>query len=73
MDILRNYLIFFGYGIVGAISMSISLAIVTKVWHWLSPIDDWDELKKGNMAVAVVQSAVIIGFAIVVAVAILPG
>jgi uncharacterized membrane protein YjfL (UPF0719 family) len=73
MDILRNYAMFFGYAIIGAIAMSIALAIVSKTWTWLSPINEWEELKKGNMAVAVVLSAVIIGFSLVVSFAILPG
>ena len=73
MDILKNYAMFFGYAIVGAIAMSIALAIVVKTWNWLSPVDEWEELKKGNMAVAVVLSAVIIGFSIVIGFAILPG
>lgn len=72
-EILKNYLVLFGYGIVGAISMSISLAIITKTWSWLTPVNEWEELKKGNLAVAIVLAAVIIGFAVVVAVAVLPG
>jgi uncharacterized membrane protein YjfL (UPF0719 family) len=73
MDVLKNYAMFFGYAIVGAVAMSIALAIVSKTWTWLSPVDEWEELKKGNMAVAVVLSAVIIGFSIVIGFAILPG
>ena len=73
MDVFRNYAMFFGYAVIGAIAMSVALAIVSKTWTWLSPINEWEELKKGNMAVAVVLSAVIIGFSLVVSFAILPG
>lgn len=55
-----------GYGVGGALMMSLALAILVKVWNWITPIDEWEELKKGNMAVAMVLSAVIIAFAIVI-------
>lgn len=53
--------------------MSLALGILIKVWNWLTPVDEWEELKKGNIAVAIVTSAVIIAFAIVIAAAIAPG
>jgi uncharacterized membrane protein YjfL (UPF0719 family) len=37
-----------------------------KVFTWLTPVDEWEELKKGNLGIAIVMAAVIIGFAIVV-------
>lgn len=46
--------------------MSLALTILVKVWNWITPIDEWEELKKGNIAVAMVLSAVIIAFAIVI-------
>ena len=63
----------FGYGIAGIITMSVGLGILIKVWDWLTPVDEWEELKKGNVAVGVVMAAVIIAFAVVVAAAINPG
>jgi len=62
----------FGYGIAGAITMSVALALLVKVWSWVTPIDDWEEIKKGNIAVAIVTAAVIIGCSLVVALAIMP-
>jgi uncharacterized membrane protein YjfL (UPF0719 family) len=70
---LVNCLYIFGYGIAAAITMSLALGVLTKVWDWLTPVDEWEELKKGNIAIAIVLAAVIIGFAIVVSVAISPG
>jgi hypothetical protein len=32
----------------------------------LTPIDDWEELPKGNLGIVIIMAAVIIGFAIVV-------
>lgn len=73
MDFLRNYALLFGYAIVGALAMSAALAIIVKIWNALTPLDEWEELKKGDMAVAVVLASVIIGFSAVVCFAILPG
>ena len=69
---LTNSLYMLGYGVVAAIIMSLALGLCVKVWNWLTPVDEWEELKKGNVAVAIVLAAVIIGFAIVVGVAISP-
>lgn len=71
--ILHNILLFFGYGLAGALMMSAALGMLIKLWAWLTPIDEWEELRKGNIAVAIVTSAVIIAFAIVIAAAISPG
>lgn len=71
--ILYNYLLLFGYGVVGALMMSLALGILIRVWDWITPINEWEEIKKGNMAVAVVTGAVIIAFAIVIAAAVAPG
>jgi len=72
MNALTNYLYMFGYGIAGAITMSVALALLVKVWSWVTPIDDWEEIRKGNIAVAIVLAAVIIGCSLVVALAIMP-
>ena len=72
MSILMNYLYMFGYGIAGAITMSVALTLLVRVWTWITPINDWEEIKKGNVAVAIILAAVILGFSIVVALAIMP-
>lgn len=71
-DALHNVLWFFIYALSGSLAMAISLAILVKIWAVITPVDDWEELKKGNMAVAVVMAAVILGFALVVAAAVHP-
>ena len=71
--ILTNILYMLGYGVAAALIMSLALGLCVKVWNWLTPVDEWEELKKGNIAVAIVLAAVIIGFAIVVSTAISPG
>jgi len=52
--------------------MSVALALLVKVWSWVTPIDDWEEIKKGKIAVALATAAVIIGCSLVVALAIMP-
>jgi uncharacterized membrane protein YjfL (UPF0719 family) len=64
--LLLDYLKAFGWGLVGAITMAISLWLLLRVFTWLTPVDEWDELKKGNVGIAIVMAAVIVGFAIVV-------
>jgi len=62
----------FGYGIAGAITMSVAITLLIRVWTWVTPLNDWEEIKKGNVAVAIVLAAVILGFSLVVALAIMP-
>jgi uncharacterized membrane protein YjfL (UPF0719 family) len=52
--------------------MVFSLWVLLSVFTWLTPVDEWDELKKGNLAIAIVMASVIIGFALVIASAIAP-
>ena len=73
MELWLDYLKTFGWGVVGAVTMAVSLWILLKVFTWLTPVDEWEELKKGNLGIAIIMAAVIIGFAIVVSVAISPG
>jgi uncharacterized membrane protein YjfL (UPF0719 family) len=70
---LINCAYMFGYGIAAALVMSVALGILTKIWDWITPVDEWEEIRKGNIAMAVVLAAVIIAFAIVVSTAISPG
>lgn len=46
--------------------MAISLAIMSKVFNWLTPIDEWEEIRGGNIGVAIVMAAVILAAAIVI-------
>jgi uncharacterized membrane protein YjfL (UPF0719 family) len=64
--LIVDYLKAFGWGLVGAITMAVSLWLLLKVFTWLTPVDEWEELRKGNLGIAIIMAAVIIGFAIVV-------
>lgn len=72
LNILIQYLITFGWAITGAISMAFSLSIVVKIFSKISPINEWEELKKGNVSVAIVMAAVILGSALVIALTVTP-
>jgi uncharacterized membrane protein YjfL (UPF0719 family) len=67
-----DYLIAIGWGVVGAISMACGLAILLKVFDWLTPIDEWEEVRKGNTSVAIILAAVILALGIAIGFAIMP-
>ena len=66
MHIFEQYLITFGWALTGAISMGIALGIGLKIYNWITPIDEWKEIKEKNMGVAMIVSSVIISFGIVI-------
>lgn len=69
MRILTNYFNLLGWAVVGAIAMAIALALLLRVFAWLTPVDEWAELRQGNVAMAIVMGAVIVAFALVIAAA----
>lgn len=66
MQIFKEYLITFGWAITGAISMSVALGIGIKIYSYLTPINEWEEIKKGNIGVAIIVASVILAFALVI-------
>jgi uncharacterized membrane protein YjfL (UPF0719 family) len=70
--VLVDYLTAIGWGIVGAVSLALGLGILLRVFDWLTPIDEWEEIRKGNMSVAVVMAAVILALGIAIGFAIMP-
>ena len=72
MSIFVDYLRLIGWGAVGILTMAISLWVLLSIFTWLTPVDEWDEIKKGNLAVAIVMASVIVGFAMVISSAIAP-
>ena len=69
---MTQYLITVGWGITGAISMALSLSILVWVFAKITPINEWEEIKKGNLSVAIVIAAVIIGAAFVIGQTVMP-
>ncbi len=71
--IVTQYLVTIGWAVAGAVSMGIGLGVALKLFNLLTPkIDELEELKKGNVGVAIVLGAVVLGTAAVVAVTIMP-
>jgi uncharacterized membrane protein YjfL (UPF0719 family) len=70
--ILEQYLITFGWALTGAISMAIALGVLVKVFSKITPINEWEELKKGNFGIAIIMASVIIGAALVIGFTIMP-
>jgi uncharacterized membrane protein YjfL (UPF0719 family) len=69
MGVGTQLLLALGWGLAGAVAMAAALALLLKVFTWLTPLDEWAELRGGNLAVAIVLAAVVVGFAVVVAAA----
>ena len=72
MGILIEYLITIGWAVTGAISMAIALPLALMIFAKITPIDEWKELEKGNIGVAIIVSTVIFVTAMVVAFTIMP-
>jgi uncharacterized membrane protein YjfL (UPF0719 family) len=72
MDLLIEYAVTIGWGLAGAIAMAIALPVLITVFDKFTPINEWEEIKKGNIGVAIIISSLIIAFAIVMGFAILP-
>ncbi len=70
---LRDAVLTLGWALVGAISMAFAFVIMLRLFGFLTPINEWEEIKKGNIAVGILMAAAILAMSIVVAVAIAPG
>ena len=70
--VLVDYLIAVGWGVVGAVSLALGLGILLRVFDWLTPIDEWEEIRKGNISVAVIMAAVVLALGIAIGFAIMP-
>ena len=58
---LMNYLRAIGWSLAAAIGFSFGVGLAIKVFDWLSTdIDEWEEIKKGNMGVALIFVSLIV-------------
>ena len=67
-----EYLQTFFWGLTGALTMAVALPILLWVFDKFTPINEWEEVKKGNMAVGIIIAALIVGFAIVMGFCVVP-
>lgn len=66
-SILLNMLFAILWSIVAAVGFAAAIAIGLQVIHFLTPgLDEWAELRKGNMAVGILWATFILSVAIVV-------
>lgn len=70
--ILKQYIITAGWALTGAISMAIALGILVKVFSWITPINEWEEIKKGNIGIAIIMASIILGTALVIGLTVMP-
>ncbi len=52
--------------------MAIALGILVKIFSWITPINEWEEIKNGNIGVAIIMASTIIGTALVIGLTIMP-
>ena len=58
---LMSYLKGIGWAIVASIGFSFGVGLAIKVFDWLSTkIDEWEEIKKGNIGVALIIISLIL-------------
>lgn len=58
---LMMYLRGIGWAIVAALGFSFGVGLAIKVFDWLSTsIDEWEEIKKGNIGVALIIISLIL-------------
>lgn len=72
-NIFLDYLVTFGWAIVGSVSMGIGLIIVLKIFDYSTgKLDEWAEIKNKNTAVAIILASLILACAWVVSSVIRP-
>ena len=60
-ETLLQYLRAVGWSITAAVGFAFGVGIALKVFDWLSTeIDEWEEIKKGNMCVALIFISLIV-------------
>lgn len=70
-DLLYAYGVTFGWAIVGSIAMGLGIIIALKMFDLSTRnVDEWELIKQGNMAMAVILGAVVISLGLVISSAI---
>jgi len=73
MDLASAYAITFGWAIIGSVSMGIGIALALKLFTLSTPrLDEWELIKQGNLAMAVVLASIIVAVGVVIASAVRP-
>jgi len=72
-EIIKAYLITFGWAIVGSVSMGLGIIIALKMFTMSTrEVDEWKLIREGNMPMAIILASVVISLGIVIAAAVHP-
>jgi len=64
---IQQYLIGLGWCIVASVGFAFGIGIAIKVFDWLSTdIEEWEEIKKGNIGVSLILIALIVSVAAII-------
>ena len=67
--LVTTYLKTLGWALVGSIAMGFGLMIALTIFTMMTrKVDEWELIKQGNIPIAIIMAAVVIGTSIVVAV-----
>lgn len=65
--IWQAYLVTFGWAMTAAVSMAIAVIILLKALDFSTPkVDEWALIKEGNLSIAIIYGAAILGLAYVI-------
>lgn len=71
--VLLDYVITFGWAIVGSVSMGSGIILALRLFDWSTPnVNEWELVKQGNIPIAIILGALIISLGIVISSAIAP-
>lgn len=72
-EVFRAYAVTFGWAIVGSISMGIGIIIALKLFTLSTrKVDEWELIRQGNLAMAIILASIIVALGIVIASAVHP-
>lgn len=72
-EVLRAYVVTFGWAIIGSIAMGLGIIIALKMFALSTrKVDEWELIRQGNLPMAIILASVIISLGIVIASAVHP-
>ena len=60
------------WALVASVSMGLSLGLLIKFFDWMTPVNEWNQIRNGNIAMGIILGAVVLAFGLVVAFTLLP-
>lgn len=72
MSFLNEVMQTVAWALVGAVSMGISLGLLIKFFDWMTPVNEWNQIKNGNIAMGLVLASVVISFGFVISCTLIP-